>query len=274
MIGVLGGGAMKLVAALLVVVVVVVAAGGPVAAATARLSYAAYVGGLRMADAEVIVTVDDEGSVYRIETSLATTGLAEFLTGFRSEAVSQGRLAPVLRPGRHKVENRWRGEDRSVRLSYDAQGRLADSRVVPPPVEEGREPVAAEDAAGALDPITAALFLMLPASGADAAVPPRATMVFDGRRLYRLELDDIHPGKVVMPVYSGRTVQAKLRYTRLGGRSGQPFFSESHGEAEAEIVLAPPSKLGISTAVPLMVSAGTSGFGFMTLRLVQVKGGV
>lgn len=233
------------------------------AAETVALRYDLFASGLTVAEGSVRLTVDE--GAYALRTDLDTKGLAAMLVGFSSRARSEGRLTPDPRPRHHAVDNVWRGDDRHVDLRWPAADAPPVGEVAPPAAKDDREPIPPAETVGALDPLSA-IFSLVRGLARDGAA---TVTVFDGRRLYRLSADERTPHAVEAPAYGGPGWRARLRYERLGGRSRDSFFADSHKPVEAILDLAPGPAFGLDegTPVPVRVVVQTANFGALVALL-------
>ena len=118
---------------------------------------------------------------------------------------------------RFSVDGTFDGEPASITMTYDAEGvaRVAAD----PPLRERSYDLPPERAAGALDPLSAALAMLAPRPG--AAPCGRTIPVYEGRRRVDIELDD--------GARRGDAVSCRGRLVRVAGfkrkvmREGREF---------------------------------------------------
>jgi hypothetical protein len=165
-------------------------AGGEGARAQARsasVSYDVYTGGFQILELDADISLD-AGS-YDLSARLRTRGLMSTLFPWeQANRVAGTTTAPFPAPLRFEQRGVFRGKERSVEIAY-RDGRIAGLAVAPVGADDNdREPVPIDDVAGALDPLTGivALLLRLEAGGScDGRYDG-----FDGRRRFTMELVD------------------------------------------------------------------------------------
>jgi hypothetical protein len=202
------------------------------AAASARLGYQVYFGGLQALALQVDLGVSDTG--YRVALHAHTEGVIDWLFGWTAQASSEGRLADgTPRPLRHDAESQWHGNHRSVALTFHDDGTVA-AAVEPSAADDEREPVTPAQTTGTLDPISA----LLAATQALATQHSCAqhVKVFDGRRRFDLVFSD-GGSALLKPTeygsFSGAATVCRFRYVRVagfqkpGGRWGNPRDADS-----------------------------------------------
>jgi len=226
-------------------------------AQTVRLAYEIQLGGFSAGALELEATI--QGSDYRMRARTEGRGLVELLTGFRSEARSEGTmLRGGLQPHAHAADNLWRGDSRRVRIRYNPTG-APHFEADPPPHADDRDPVPAELTAGTLDPLSAALQASLAAQigrGCEGRLE-----IFDGRRRYALQFRDRR-------VETGR-VRCQVGLERIAGLSHDPWLPIMRPIETAELWIA-PLREGVPP-VPVRLEAQTS-FGAAIVQLTTVDG--
>jgi hypothetical protein len=182
-------------------------------------SYDIFTGGFRAVEMDVDLSLDP--AAYGIEARLRTRGM--FATLFPWEQVN--RVSGVLAAGtafpvRFEQRGSFRSRERRADIAY-IDGRPGDVAVHPTGSDDGdREAVDPAEVAGALDPLTGIVLLMLRVeAGGDCSGSYEG---FDGRRRFRVELTDadIEPRHAVQA--GGRVVEPQARvcdfvYRQTGG---------------------------------------------------------
>lgn len=233
-------------------------------AAGLSLLFDFHTGGFSIGTTAVELDLADGG--YRMSSRLTTAGLAGFLTGFVSEGWSAGRLhGDSASPAEHRVDNLWRGGKRWVTGRYDgaAPPRFDTD---PPAEQDDRPPVAAEQTAGTVDPLTAGLRLALAAPGR----PGRVVPVYDGRRRYDLIVERLGRDIVEEPNFRGEAIRMEIRWARIAGFAKPGFFAPRKVPDTAVLWFAPPRPETFGLALPLRIEVD-SAFGLTLMRLVEVK---
>ncbi|CBS88732.1 DUF3108 domain-containing protein [Azospirillum lipoferum] len=181
-----------------------------------RATYRVFVGGVTALDVDA--TLEVTGDRYRIAVSAVTGGTIGRLFSWKTESQSDGhRQGEDLRPASHRQSSQFRGEPRSVTLTYGPQGDVS-ATVTPPPETDDREPVPPALQRGTLDPLSAVLDLLL-AVGASQHCD-RSLPVFDGRRRYDMMFTEVGR-RIVDPsrysVFSGVAQQCRVSYKPVAG---------------------------------------------------------
>ena len=186
------------------------------AVAPATLAYEVYFGGIKALALEAEIELSGDG--YRVRLGAQTQGITDWIVGWTARASTEGSIRDgVLRPARHAVESRLRGNRRDAALTFRPDGSI-DSVVEPSADADDREPVTPEQERGALDPITAVLLAtraLATHQSCDQRVP-----VFDGRRRYDIEFRDggrdfLKPSEY--GIFSGEATVCLFRYIRIAG---------------------------------------------------------
>lgn len=194
----------------LVLACCLVAVGGARARAQARsasVSYDIFTGGLQILELDAALSID-AGS-YDLSAKLRTRGFMSTLFPWeQANRVAGTTAAPFPAPRRFEQRGVFRGKERSVDIAY-RDGRIAELAVAPVGAEDNdREPVPVEDVAGALDPLTGivALLLRLEAGGScDGRYDG-----FDGRRRFTMELVDRGTETIEVPGARGGPGPARV----------------------------------------------------------------
>lgn len=181
------------------------------AAPPMELEYDVRYGPLRLVAMRTSIALED--GVYRATTEMETVGIVGTFFPWKTAAVSDGtRGDRWLVPRRHRSEGVYRGERRVVEIDY-ADGGGVRARVEPPPEDDWRDAVPAEQQRTTLDPLTASLAAMTLDCG--GRLP-----VFDGRRRYDLELTDLGPAEVEASsyhLYAGGARRCRAEVKALSG---------------------------------------------------------
>jgi len=182
-------------------------------------SYDVFTGGFRVVEMDVDLSLDPAG--YGIEARLRTRGL--FATLFPWEQVNRVRgvrATGAAFPLRFEQRGSFRSQDRHADIAY-RDGRIDSIKVHPTGSEDGdRDPVDPLDAAGALDPLTGIVLLMLRIeAGGDCSGSYEG---FDGRRRFQVELADAGSEPLQLARAGGRVDEALARvcdfvYRQTGG---------------------------------------------------------
>lgn len=153
------------------------------------LRYALYLGGFHVADARLAYNAAP--AAYRSELEVETVGLAEALARYRGMAWSKGkRTGPGdLRPRLYGFRQSTRSASRTADVTFDPK---TGSAIEASSTKRGRpDPIQVPPGLwdGAIDPLIAFLRLRRALAGARNQGEVLKERVFDGRRLYDVELE-------------------------------------------------------------------------------------
>src|SRR5262245_37472960 len=172
-------------------------------AATARtldLTYDVYLGGLHIFTFDVDMTLQPDR--YRVSAEGETQGMVGWLYGWQTKLAAEGLdRNGRIEPQRYDVESNWQGNERTVELDFEGNGRYALERTPTPepdPDIEGDLPETLPD--GTVDPLSLAVAATraLEQNGrCDQTLP-----VFDGQRRYDLTLKQIDEATLPANDYS------------------------------------------------------------------------
>lgn len=220
----------------------------PAGAGEVTLTYALAAGGFDVGTLRAEVTVG--GGRYRVRSHLVAAGLIGYITGFESEADTEGALATAgtVAPLRHDARNLWFGKTRWVRMRYE--GARPSVRLHPSAEEDDREPVPEGMQAHTLDPLSAAIAIAMNGGG---TAPPGEMAVFDGRRRYGLTVTPGPLEAIRDAGYSGPARRLDVTMRRLAGHSRSPFFPRSQAPNKARLWVAAPGPHGLP--IPVRVEA-------------------
>jgi hypothetical protein len=229
------------------------------------LKYRVFVGGLETG--EVVLKIEHNDDSYRAKSEIRSLGLVDALISFRSSSFSEGRVVNnIVSPLRHEAHNMWRGDPRSVVMTYGSSGpHIVEVR--PEPEDDDRLPVKAEMKRATVDALSAALVTSLSAMSetdrCNTSVP-----IFDGRRRYNIHVKGEVEQIVEGPVFSGTTYRCALKIERIAGHSRNPWMPASSDEG-GSIWFA---RLADSwTPVPVRFEADI-GMGSVVIHLIHASG--
>ena len=170
------------------------ATGGAAQPAPVKLQYTGYLVDSPVLDARVEVARDAEGGPYRMSLSTGLIGALGDMVPFHFKASSLGQDEEVgLQPSSYHSETSIYDNRQSVALSYGPDGSvtLTDD----PPTEEGQDAVAQGGLTGTVDPLSAALAIIVKVSGQGSCAGK--FRIFDGARRYNLSLSPAPEGLAV-----------------------------------------------------------------------------
>lgn len=214
---------------------------------------------------------ESDGRRYRVEGAAQTRGAMDLLTRWRSQSLSEGRIARDggLLPELYRVKGEMRWSSRETLLRYDDQGRVAELRIAPPPDRDKRKPAPPSLTTDTLDSLSAALVALRepdPASACRQSAP-----VFDGRRRYDVRFhavaeERLKPNQYSM--FSGPALKCSVEIVRIRG-----FEDDGEPEEEARkratwVWFARLPEAPVALPVRLEIE---SEYGYGIAHLVRVK---
>jgi hypothetical protein len=229
------------------------------------LKYRIFVGGLETG--EVKLQINHGEDTYHVKSEIRSLGLVDVLIKFRSNSFSKGRVINnIVSPTRHEAHNMWRGDPRSVVMSYNDKGPdMVD--VVPLPEDDDRLPVKKGMKLATVDALSAALVISLSAMS-EANRCNKSVQIFDGRRRYNIHIKGEVEQAVEGPVYSGDAYRCELKVERIAGHSRSPWMPERDDES-ADVWFA---RLAPDwTPIPVRFEADI-GMGSLVIHLVHASG--
>jgi hypothetical protein len=229
------------------------------------LKYRIFVGGLETG--EVKMQIDHSEDTYHVKSEIRSLGLVDALIKFRSNSFSKGNIINnIVSPLRHEAHNMWRGDPRSVVMSYNDSGPDM-VEVAPLPEDDDRLPVKEEMKLATVDALSAALVTSLSAlseeNRCDKSVP-----IFDGRRRYNIHIKGEVEQAVEGPVFSGDAYRCELRIERIAGHSSSPWMPQRDDES-GDIWFARLAPAW--TPIPVRFEADI-GMGSVVIHLVHASG--
>jgi hypothetical protein len=159
-----------------------------------KLQYAGYLVDSPVLDVRVEVALAPEGGPYQMSLSTSLIGMLGDMVPFHLKAASEGRDGGAgPRPASYHSQMSIYDNPQSVTLSYGPDGSVTLND--DPPTEQGQEAVARGLLANTVDPLSAALGIILKVSGQNRCAG--TFRIFDGARRYDLSLSPA-PADAVM----------------------------------------------------------------------------
>lgn len=229
------------------------------------ITYDVFIGGLHLATAELVATVDH--GHYLAASAVSTKGLADAFASSQISAVATGEVrGHLVVPHTYNSDTLAPDKRQLVGLLY-ADGTPVDINSSPA-YDLSRFPVPEDQKHGTVDPLSAALYIMLGSSASDTHKCGATVPVFDGKRRYNLTFDykkddtaslgrDYNGGKPV-PAYLCTT-----NYVRVAGFKPHKKGHESSDVPSLDVWMAPYP--GTSFIVPVRMQASTD-FGGIVAR--------
>jgi len=229
-----------------------------------------YAGGISFGKMDLDASF--RGADYHAVSNFQTSGAVSNFWQSEIQATSSGRIgAKSLEPGLYdSFDINRTGKKQEVSLTYENGA----PRLYADPVYSttGYE-VKAEDQKRTMDPLSAITFIVSGVAS-DGANPCALTApVFDGRRLYTIEMTKVKDTDIKMDngLYAGKATQCQIKYHPLAGMKPRVLKSgEDFPVINAWVVRYPSSITGRSFAVPVRVWADTK-YGQLSVVANSVK---
>jgi hypothetical protein len=229
------------------------------------LKYRIFVGGLEAGEIKLQINHGEDS--YHVKSEIRSLGLVDVLIKFRSNSFSKGRVINnIVSPTQHEAHNMWRGDPRSVVMSYNDKGpHMVD--VAPLPEDDDRLPVKEGMKLATVDALSAALVTSLSAMS-EANRCKKSVPIFDGRRRYNIHIKGEEEQAVEGPIYSGDAYRCELKIERIAGHSRSPWMPQRDDES-ADVWFA---RLAPDwTPIPVRFEADI-GMGSLVIHLVHASG--
>jgi hypothetical protein len=229
-----------------------------------------YAGGISFGTMDLDATF--RGADYHAVSNFQTSGAVSAFWQSEIQATSSGKIGPKnLEPGLYdSFDINRTGKKQEVSLTYDN----GSPRLYADPVYSttGYE-VKAEDQKHTMDPLSAVTLIVSGVAG-DGANPCALTApVFDGRRLYTIEMTKVKDTDIKMDngLYAGKAVQCRIKYHPVAGMKPRVLKSgEDFPAINAWVVRYPGAIPGRSFAVPVRVWADTK-YGQLSVVANSIK---
>lgn len=227
------------------------------------LVYDVFYGGIKASSLEVDVAYSDH--TYRLRSRIIAKGPIGWLTGFVSQAESEGAVEQEqIRLRQHRARSEWFGESRSVLLRPNGDSAL-NVKADPLPQDDNRDPVEPSSTIGTLDPLTASFKAAREIDRTrDCA---QKLQIFDGRRRYDLDFRDGVETSLESESYRGPALRCRMDVVRIAGFSRKPFFQPPETPPEVFVWLAQVRK--DTPLIPVQITID-SPFANTKVHLTQV----
>ncbi len=231
------------------------------------LQYESYLAGIHSGSLRISAVLTPER--YGLVAKLGTRGIVHLLVRYSATAESAGRFVDGRTlPDWHRADTTWRRVPRRVENSYAPDGTV-ENIAEPAAADDNRDPVPPELMTHTIDPLSAALRLVLSTRSkapCDDRIP-----VFDGRRRYTMILRAKGEETIDTPVYQGAALHCILETERIVGFSRSTWLPASKAPRQGHFWLADIEP--DLPSIPVRFQA-QSGFGRVVVNLVAVTRGV
>jgi hypothetical protein len=175
-----------------------------------------YAGGIGFGKMDLDTTLRDGN--YHSVSNFQTDGVVNAFWKSEIQATSSGKVGgKTIQPALYdSFDINASGKKQEVSLTYDAG---APKLFANPIYSTTGFEVKPEDQKDTLDPLSA-VTLIVSGVSSDASNPCSiSTRIFDGRRLYRIDMTKVKDTDIKMDngLYAGKAVQCQIRYKALGG---------------------------------------------------------
>lgn len=203
-----------------------------------------------------------DGDSYTIDGSVSSAGLAALFDDTKGTLRATGRLVDGgrMQPQSFRADYTYGKKASMVDIRFFG-GRVASTKVVPPPKKRGKNwvPVTAADLTGVIDPIASTA---IRADSPDK-VCGRTVRIYDGEMRANLNLSYVSTGQTSVPGFKGETVTCQLKLDPVAGysktRKGLKYVRD---KSRILVAFAPLGKSGVYA--PVYATVGTQ-IGTITL---------
>jgi hypothetical protein len=235
-----------------------------------QITYDVYIGGLHLATADLVATVDH--GRYVAASAITTKGLADSFASSQIAAVATGEVrGHLVVPHTYNSDAKAPDKRQLVGLLYDHEGAPVDINSSPA-YDLNRFPVSADQKRSTVDPLSAALYIMLGSSVSAQNKCGAIVPVFDGRRRYNLTFsykkDDT--ASLGRAYNGGKPVPAYLCQTNYVPVAGFKPHKKGHDSSEVptlDVWIAPFP--GTDFLLPVRMQASTD-FGGIVARATKL----
>ena len=180
--------------------------------------FAEYSGSLYFLQvADITLSARLEEGTYSSAATFQSAGLLRWFDDTDIEASAIGyRTGAALTPYRYEHINRASEKGRLVGIDFP--DGVATPDIDPPFGSMGQPPASAEERAGAMDPISVILRLMMgPINAGEDAVCSGRLPVFDGKARYDLRFENLGPDQVRTRAYRGQAIRCHAHLEPISG---------------------------------------------------------
>jgi hypothetical protein len=217
---------------------------------------------------ETVTEFYSNKSYYKTITKSSTKGALNLVFDWKGVVNSTGKINKTrLLPQNYQSLGRWGEEIWITKLTYNQIGQITSTKVSPLPDVEEIIPLPLNPELGAIDPLSFISQVVIKATTGKSCKEEVA--VFDGRRRYKLKIEEMGVEKLSKTPYNifeGTALACKLEYIPLGGQRRRTFEQENPRK-EGVIYLARPSP--VTPVIPVSFSFETS-FGTLVGHLVKI----
>jgi hypothetical protein len=203
-----------------------------------------------------------DGDRYKIDGSVSAAGLARLFDDTTGTLTATGRLSGGRTEPIAFRADYTSGKKKSMVDIRFAGGKVASTKVLPPPKKRGADWVALgrADLAGAIDPIAATVIK----AGSLNDVCGRTVKMYDGEMRANLSLTYVSTGKMAVKGYSGPTVTCRMGFEPVSGyRKGRKALDFLRAKSRIVVTFAQIGQTGVYA--PIHATVGTQ-IGTITIR--------
>jgi len=221
-----------------------------------QLAMTMYAGGISFGKMDMDTTL--RGGDYHSVSNFQTSGVVNAFWQSEIQATSSGRIgAKALQPGLYdSFDINRTGKKQEVSLTYD---NGAPKLYADPVYSTTGFEAKPEDQKDTLDPLSAATFIISGLSANPGDPCSLSTRIFDGRRLYRIEMTKVKDTDIKMDngLYAGKAALCQVKYRALGGMRPRVLRINENFPVINAWVVSFPGAAGHTFSVPVRLWADT-----------------
>ena len=228
-----------------------------------------YAGGISFGKMDMDTTL--RSGDYHSVSNFQTSGMVNAFWQSEIQATSSGRIgAKALQPGLYdSFDINRTGKKQEVSLTYD---NGAPKLYADPVYSTTGFEVKPEDQKDTLDPLSAATFIISGLSANPGDPCSLSTRIFDGRRLYRIEMTKVKDTDIKMDngLYAGKAALCQVKYRAIGGMRPRVLRINENFPVINAWVVSFPGAAGHTFSVPVRLWADTQ-YGQLSVVADTVK---
>jgi hypothetical protein len=221
-----------------------------------QLAMTMYAGGISFGKMDLDTTLRDGD--YHSVSNFQTSGVVNAFWQSEIQATSSGKIGgKALQPSLYdSFDINVTGRKQEVSLTYD---NGAPKLYADPVYSTTGFEVKPEDQKDTLDPLSAATFIISGVSADAGSLCNLSTRIFDGRRLYKIEMTKVKDTDIKMDngLYAGKAALCQVKYRALGGMRPRVLRMNENFPVINAWVVSFPGAAGHAFAVPVRLWADT-----------------